>query len=96
MKEQKINPLFKGLSMKLDSEFYDEKTGEYYYRCGKESAFKTGSKWIKTFNLIRSNIAHLGSISKANGVNKEELKKLKLIYNGLIKINYEENYEAFK
>tara|TARA_Y100000768_G_scaffold383884_1_gene366833 strand:+ start:9833 stop:10123 length:291 start_codon:yes stop_codon:yes gene_type:complete len=96
LKEQKINPLFKGLSMKLDSEFYDEKTGEYYYRCGKESAFKTGSKWIKTFNLIRSNIAHLGSISKANGVNKEELKKLKLIYNGLIKINYKENYEAFK
>ena len=83
LEESKITSLYKVLSIRMDKELFDPKKGINYYKCGDESNFEKGSKWMVKFNIIRSNSAHTGSRNQGNGINKQELKILDLLFNGL-------------
>tara|TARA_B100002051_G_scaffold5471_1_gene4639 strand:- start:617 stop:1879 length:1263 start_codon:yes stop_codon:yes gene_type:complete len=84
--DYKIERLSKVLSMRMDKESLDSETGQKYYKCGNESSFKSGSNWMKKFNIIRNNSAHSSSRKKGNGINKSELNMLSLMYNGLSRV----------
>ena len=85
LKDHNIKRLSEVLSMRLDKEIIE--SGVSYYKCGTESNFKVGSKWLNRYKIIRNNSAHKASRGKGKGVNKEELKILKLMYNGLSRLS---------
>ncbi len=84
--EHNIERLSKVLSMRMEKESYDSEKNIKYYSCGNEPSYKLGAKWMRKFNMIRSNSAHSGSRNKGNGVNKAELNMLTLMHNGLLKV----------
>jgi DNA sulfur modification protein DndB len=84
--EHNIERISKYLSMRMDKESHDPVTNVKYYHCGNDPSYKTGSKWMRKFNIIRSNSAHFGSRNKKNGINKAELNMLRLMYNGLTRV----------
>lgn len=85
--DHNIERISKVLSMRMDKESYDSNKNVSYYYCGNDPSYKTGSKWIRKFNIIRSNSAHFGSRKKNNGINKSELNMLRLMYNGLVRVS---------
>ena len=53
---------------------------------------KDKTKWIAKFNSLRNNWAH--EASKNNGLSKEEVATLKIMYNHCNKTSYNNEYSA--
>ena len=80
LEEKNIKKLSEVLSLDITKELVDDQ-GKKYFKCGKDTSFKNGEKWLKKFNTIRNNSKHFGS--RATGINKSELSYLNMVYNGL-------------